>query len=501
MPMIDRNAAETIYDDIEKLLIDDRIQMMRRLAANDLYYLMTRVCRRDDARQDWVYDRCREVQADPNDRLDLWFRGGYKSSIITQTLTLQDVIKNPEVTIGIFSHTRPNAVTFLMQIKREIEENPLFHKLWPEIFWMVPRREAPTWSAHGGLIVKRLGNPKEATVEAWGVVEGQPTGRHFDILVFDDMVSREQVGSEMMIKKTTAAWELALNLGSKHSIRRYIGTRYHFADTYHEMMRRQSVKPRIYAVRDQQGRPRYYSEEQIAQKRRDMGIETFAAQMMQNPTVDSVSGFQEAWLKFYDEHEVRPHGMNLYIIADLAHSLKKESDYTAIWVVGLASDRNYYCLDFVRDRMRPSEIIGKIMALHRCYSPHVRRVGIEQYGAMAHGDMLRERQIKENYRFPLIELGGKLKKVDRINRLHEPLKDGRFYLPRSLIRRNYEGKMIDIIREFIDYEYLAWPAPTHDDGLDALSRILDDDLGAIWPRAIERSTPIEAQRRGSQWAV
>ena len=102
-----RKRAEALYDDVDQLDMDDRIEMMRRLGANDLYYLLTRVCRREDARQDWVFARCREVQADPDDRLDLWFRGGYKSSIITQTLTLMDVIRDPEITIGIFSHTRP----------------------------------------------------------------------------------------------------------------------------------------------------------------------------------------------------------------------------------------------------------------------------------------------------------------------------------------------------------------------------------------------------------
>ena len=31
------------------------------------------------------------------------------------------------------------------------------------------------WSLDGGLVVKRKSNPKEATVEAWGLVDSQPT--------------------------------------------------------------------------------------------------------------------------------------------------------------------------------------------------------------------------------------------------------------------------------------------------------------------------------------
>ena len=499
--MITRAQAETFYDDIERFPTEQRVVAMRAFGARDLYYLLTRICRRTDAQVDWVYNRCLEVQANPDGMLDLWFRGGYKSSIITQTLTIQEIILNPELRIAIFSHTRPAAVAFLRQIKIELETNPLLHKLWPEIFWHNPKRESARWSDHGGLILRRQGNPQEATVEAWGVVDGMPTGKHFDLVIYDDLVSQEQVGSEGMIRKTTEAWENSLNLVDKNSRRRYIGTRWHHADTYQEMIRRGAAEPRIYASRDEQGQARFYDDEQLDQKRREMGPFTYSAQMDQNPTADTMTGFQENWLKYYEEHTVKASGLNCYIVADLAHSLKKNSDYTAIWVIGLSSDRNYYCIDYIRDRLKPVKIIDKIMDLHRHYNPYVKGVGIEQYGAMAHADMLRDRQQRENYRFEVTELGGRLKKTDRINRLQPLFKDGRIYMMRELIRRDYEGKFPDIIRQFIDFEYLAWPAPTHDDGLDSMARILDEDLNAIWPRPKVDRTPRHMQRHGSVWAA
>src|ERR1051325_9499999 len=178
----------------------------------------------------------REVQAAPDGRLDLWAREHGKSSIITFGLTIQDILRDAEITVGIFSHTRPVAQGFLHQIKRELETNGLLKQLYPQGLWAEPRRQAPKWSDEHGITVRRRGNPKEATVEAWGLVDGQPTGKHFSLRVYDDVVTRESVTTPQQGRKTTEAWELSDNLGVRGGRLRVIGTRYHLADTYHTMI-------------------------------------------------------------------------------------------------------------------------------------------------------------------------------------------------------------------------------------------------------------------------
>ena len=91
---------------------------LKALALGDLFFFLVHILGRADADQDWIYDRCREVQTAPDGRLDLWAREHYKSTIITVALTLQEILRNPEVTVGLFSHTRPIAKSFLRQIKR-----------------------------------------------------------------------------------------------------------------------------------------------------------------------------------------------------------------------------------------------------------------------------------------------------------------------------------------------------------------------------------------------
>ena len=46
---------------------------------------------------------------------------------------------------------------------------------------------------------------------------------------------------------------------------------------------------------------------------------------------------------------------------------------------------------------------------------------------------------------------------------------------------NYEGVPSDLVKEFVDQEFLAFPVAIHDDMLDALARVLDEELPLSWP--------------------
>ena len=153
-------AAEYGDPEIERLL-------KRQLAQSDLFFLLVYVLGRADLNRDWYFARCREVQAAPNGYLDLWGREHGKSSLITFGLTIQDILNDPEITVGIFSYSRPIAKAFLRQIKVEFENNETLKSLFPDILWTNPQRDSPKFSEDDGIIVRRKGNPKESTVEAW----------------------------------------------------------------------------------------------------------------------------------------------------------------------------------------------------------------------------------------------------------------------------------------------------------------------------------------------
>lgn len=507
IPFADRREAREAYARImrgaESYGADAMHATLAEVGRRDLFFLLVFLLGRADADNDYVFARCREVAASPDGHLDLWAREHFKSTIITFALTIQDVLNDPEITVGIFSHTKSIARGFLKQIAREFETNATLKRCYPDVLYADPARQAPQWASDGaGIIVKRSGNPKEATIEASGLVDGQPTGRHYRLMVYDDVVVPESVTSPEMIAKVTDVWAVSLNLGARDGAVRYIGTRYHASDTYKEILARQAAAPRIHpATHDgtMDGDPVLLTRHELAEKRRNMGPYIFACQMLQNPRADAVMGFKQEWLQYAaiegDTKRIKTAGMNLYLLCDPAGSKKKGSDYTVMAVIGLGADHNWYLVDGLRDRLNLTERCAALMRLHRKYRPVA--TGYERYGMQADVEHIRQEQEREGYRFPIIELGGSMPKNDRIRRLIPPFEQLRFYLPVQLLFIDQEGNARDFTRELVDEEYGDFPVSAHDDMLDCVSRIMDPDLGAVFP-AIRRETSGGVRRRAVQ---
>ena len=465
--------------------------VMAEIGRNDLFYLLHYILKRVDIDDDWLYDRCREVQLNPNGYLDLWAREHYKSTIITFALTIQDVLNDPEITIGIFSITRTASKKFLTQIKEELESNETLKELYPDVLFKDPEKQSSRWSLEFGLLVKRKSNPKESTIEAYGLVKGLPTNRHFKIRIYDDVIDEENVTNPEMIKKSIKAWELSLNLGSIQpcahydgvDLERTIGTRYHINDPYKEIIKREAAIPRIYPGTENgepDGKPVFWTPELMAKKRRKMGSYIFGCQILQNPTADMVHGFKAEWIQYWTPKNWLE--FNRYLLCDPAGEKKKENDYTVMLVIGLGADQNYYLIDGLRDRLNLTERARAYIRLHRMYSPT--NSGYEKYGKDSDIEHIEYVMEQENYRFYIQELGGPMPKNDRIRKLVPIAEAGRLYIPVQCPYIDYEKRQHNLSVELINDELIDFPVASHDDILDCFARVLDPDLGAEFPETL-----------------
>lgn len=500
------------------------------LGCNDRFFLLTGMLNRPDIIHPWLYDRMREIEADPDGYLDLWARFHGKSSTITFAGIIQEILCDPEIRVCIFANTADIAVPFLKQIKEEFEANEALKLTYPDVLWMEPTKQAKVWSVQDGIVVKRKGNAKEATVEAHGLINALPTGRHFPLLVYDDAINERNVTNPEQIRKAMERIELSFPLGIGAETRKwFVGTRYHFGDAYGQLLEREIVKPRIYPATEDgrlDGKPVFMSPEAWEKTKREMRS-TIAAQMLQNPVAGLENIFRTKWLKPY---HVRPILMNVYIMGDPSKGRNKTSDRTALAVVGIDSQGNKYLLDGYCHRMPLSERWSRLSELHTKWSrmPGVQlvKVGYERYGAQSDDEYFDEKMRASGKRFDIEELNwtgerGRESKTHRVERLEPDFRLGHFFVPAKVwhahhdkstalwylpedsdeihytdvkglhaherrvissgerwrlmepIRRlDEDGNIYDLVRVFFE-EYARFPFSPRDDLIDVTSRIYD----------------------------
>ncbi len=450
---------------------NERDEIIRHLAKTDLYFLCWFVLDWHFYDCEFGFNFCKRVEKDPN---QLWLvaRGHLKSLTITTAKNIQDVLNDPEIAIAIMSYNLKTAKAFLRQIKYIFETNNILKAVFPDILYNEPVKQSPKWSEQEGIIVKRKNNRKEATFYAFGLVDSQATGMHFDIHSFDDAVTQDSVTSEEMIKKTTESWQLSDNLGmmgEKGTVKRYAGTRYHYFDTYGVMIK-VGVPHTIITATDNgemDGNPIFLSKKQLEDKKREQGTYVFSCQNLLKPVAKEDQNFNREMIKYYDKLPK----CNYYFAVDPANEKNKQSDYTAGLVLGFSADRKVYLIDGVHDKLNLRERYIMNKSVNDRWKP--KRIGYEKYGMQSDLDYFRMENEKDSYFMPFFAMKGSMSKEDRILRLVALFEDGAILFPKQLnYWSKYESKNIDIIQRLI-FEMESFPFGEHDDLLDCLSRMFD----------------------------
>ena len=222
--------------------------------------------------------------------------------------------------------------------------------------------------------------------------------------------------------------------------------------------------------------------ESLAEKRRKQGPYIFACQQLLTPIAKEDQRFKYEWLQFYKK---LPENLTMFLLGDPANEKKKKrtgSDYTVMWLWGIDSRDNRFLVDVIRDRFNLTERWEALKKMIRKW-PMIQKIGYEQYGMTADIQHFEKMMEVESFYFPRpVELSGnRLSKEDRIARLIPQFEKGKIWLPEHLDYRDKDGKVIDLVKVFIDEEYMFFPFSPHDDMLDAASRIEDEDFNTWLP--------------------
>ncbi len=484
-----RLKYQKLEEGIKKLPQKERVEMYRFLCENDSYYLGRYIMGmgfNTFMDKPYAYARCQEVdthdfeQGGLDGRLYLWFRGGFKSTILTVIKGVQRILRRKNMSRLIISYKAAKAKEWLQQIMRELESNEWLQAWYPDVLFKEPAREAPLWSVDKGIIVKRDSNQAEPTLVAAGL-ESLPTGGHYDEIDVDDSINETTVTTEEQKAKTIRQLELLVSLsttmelvGKPPTEFYYVGTRYDDGDGYGHLEESGNFEVSKHAWHIGDGEtPRAHTKDAIALLRSKMSSYIFDCQYELNPTKRSLRKFRRGLTTYDKVHE----GWEYIMLCDPAGDGKKDRDhnpdYSAIAVIGLDYLGGKYFVDGIYDRMPLMNRMKKMFDF--VYQYKIKRAWYEKVSMQSDTHVI-ETFIQNTGipHFEVIPFSPKQygSKNDRIERgLMPEIENASLRFPPCYMYMNSEGELIDII-EMLKIELDGFPRSKKDDMMDCLAQLI-----------------------------
>lgn len=320
-------------------------------------------------------DLCRFIQFDKRlFKLILMPRFSLKSCLITAGYSLFEMVHNPNIRILIYSDSATKAEGFLSDIKSHIlgkSNNSKFREYFPKL---ETTPQDGKWAENQIKIRSRTVDSKEPTVDTGGI-ETSKVGMHYDLIIFDDIVSDINTTTKAQMDKVYDCYKKSLSLlkpGGKVIV---IGTRWHFGDAYGKMIADQREEFGIF-IRKAEVNETYpfesigLTKEFLNAQRERQGSFFYSCLYLNDPVDDTTALFRYEDFAFY-EH-VKTEGLYITCTCDPAG---EGEDYTAITVVGTDSAMNMYLLYAKHGHLKPHQIIEEIVRLS--YAFHFSVFGIE----------------------------------------------------------------------------------------------------------------------------
>lgn len=468
------------------------------------------------------------------ERLTLIPRGHLKTTLLTQSSIVYDLINNPEERILLYSANAALAEGIMSPIKTLLQGGGTHGQFFLQCYpYLVPnRKEKDKWT-NSILIVKRKGAYTDPSIKASGVGSVLTSG-HFTKFYIDDIVGEELPREQMM--KTVKAYDglSYLSASMATSEKRISGTRWAFFDVYSRIMRRNPhvcVALRGWMEKDgkladdgdranliykQRGvaREKGWSLEraqtefmkEALQKKADNPY-LFSCQFKNNPRDESRLGFNEDWWQYARREgdfivdldadgkptrKIRLDACNVYILVDpntgrlpgertADNNIRKTTDYAGFIVLAVAPDNVWYVLRAYRKRWSPDVIVDQTFNLVDIWQP--KKVIFEQRAAQyVFASNFRQEFKRGRPAFLLDDFkGGNDSKQERIKALMPKYKAGMI--------RHLEGSVeVNKGTAALEEELLDFPNADYDDLGDALS-------GAIGKVYAPGASPLAAIRR------
>ena len=401
-----------------------------------------------------------------NKKLILMPRGSFKTSCVTVGLTIQEILKNPNIRILLDSETWDKSKDFLREIKGHLEGT--YSPKFKEMFGTLRPEDNNNWTQSSITVSTRTLNRKEPTVSTAGIGVTK-VGMHYDLIIMDDLHSEKNITTPEMIENVIDHYKLALSLLEPNGKLVVIGTRWDYSDLYSWIEDNASKDFAIYkkkAIQDDGTLlfPTRLTKSFLAEQQRSQGAFLFSCQYQNEPVNKEDATFQKDDIHLFTMEDlkelVRNGGLlNYYTTVDPAISEDRHADYSVIMTCAHDGDGNIYIVDITRGQMMPSKIIDAIEDHFQKWAPkHIAVETTAYQKALKYA--INERIAKTGHYMPVFELSrdNRASKRMRIEAMQPKYIDGKIF--------HLSGAewLPDI-----EFELLHYPNYKHDDIIDALS--------------------------------
>ena len=312
-----------------------------------------------------------------------------KSSMVTITRAIWEILKNPDVRLLIVSKTQDKAEQFLFAIKQHLERNKALRACFGDY-----STSAPKWGVTQIMVPqrKRVGI-KEPTITA-SSVGGPVSSRGYDGIFPDDLVDEDNAYTEHQRQRLGDWWYKVLMptlppTGFCH----ITGTRYHPLDIYGHLIKNEYADShQVIDCYDKYGEsiwPEQKPTEWLHEKHREMGTTRFNTQYRNDTEQMKGRIFREEWFQEYDQYpDIRTlaHFGGCDPAATRGAATRTtddgESDWWTIVVGGAARDGRIFLRYAWRDRCTKDEYVEKVREVDErfsCVAWGVENVAAQEY--------------------------------------------------------------------------------------------------------------------------
>lgn len=396
-------------------------------------------------------------------------RGHLKSSYITMGYAIQSLIRDPNKRILIVNATWDNARKFLKEIKGKILSDE-----FKDVFgdWGTEQ-----WNMDECTIAARTKTLKEASISTAGL-EKSITGQHYETIIMDDLVNKENVTTPDQIRKVIEYYESLLPILEPNGELIVVGTVWHKLDLYNHIQTK--LKKQFVVFKrgvEVDGKfifPEKFNKDVLATIKANMRPSLFASQYYNEPISEENQIFKHEQFRYYDSLPANITVVNTTV--DIARSERHDSDETAIVTVGWTPKSDCYLIDVQHGMWGTQEKIEKMHGVNKTFKPQI--LAIEKDANQKY--FLDTISMSENMgfeRLPFTEISsGNKNKEDRIMNLEPLFRAGKVYFPKGP----------DWVQD-LELQLLSFtPQGTHgkDDIIDALA----SHLKIYTPEEIESKT-------------